>query len=254
MTWSPFFTLVTPGPTSTTIPAPSWPRIAGNSPSGSSPERVYSSVWQMPVALISTSTSPALGPSSVTVATSSGLPAPNATAARTSMIDLLVGRRRSGGWWRDYNRRQATKVQGEGVMRSVGVSLAAVTIVAVMLAIPAAAQPGTWTLKTPRPDITNEAAAVAIDGKLYAPGGSKQSKSMTRLDEYDPATDRWRARARLPQPLDHLGVAVVNGKLYTAGGLDSTIHQNASDAFLEYDPTTDAWRRLPPLKAPVGAV
>src|SRR5262249_15055896 len=34
MTWSPFFTLVTPGPTSTTMPAPSWPRMAGNSPSG----------------------------------------------------------------------------------------------------------------------------------------------------------------------------------------------------------------------------
>src|SRR6266851_1167492 len=30
MTWSPVFTLVTPGPTSTTMPAPSWPRIAGN--------------------------------------------------------------------------------------------------------------------------------------------------------------------------------------------------------------------------------
>jgi hypothetical protein len=55
-------TEVTPGPTSTTMPAPSWPRIAGNKPSGSAPERVNSSVWQMPVALISTSTSPALGP------------------------------------------------------------------------------------------------------------------------------------------------------------------------------------------------
>src|SRR5204863_3706286 len=50
MTWSPFFTEVTPAPTSTTTPAPSWPRIAGNSPSGSAPERVNSSVWQMPVA------------------------------------------------------------------------------------------------------------------------------------------------------------------------------------------------------------
>src|SRR5213082_3714974 len=75
--------------------------------------------------------------------------------------------------------------------------------------------PGTWTVKTPRPDITNESAAVAIGGKLLAPGGSKQGKSVTRLDEYDPATDRWRLRADLPQPLDHLGVAVVNGKLYT---------------------------------------
>ena len=85
MTWSPFFTEVTPGPTSTTTPAPSWPRIAGNSPSGSLPDSVNSSVWQMPVALISTSTSPAFGPSSCTVVTASGLPASNATAARTSM-------------------------------------------------------------------------------------------------------------------------------------------------------------------------
>ena len=86
MTWSPFFTEVTPGPTSTTMPAPSWPRIAGNSPSGSAPDRVNSSVWQMPVALISTSTSPAFGPSSCTSVISSGLPAANATAARTSMV------------------------------------------------------------------------------------------------------------------------------------------------------------------------
>ena len=57
----PSSALVTPGPTSTTTPAPSWPRIAGNRPSGSAPERVNSSVWQMPVALISTSTSPAFG-------------------------------------------------------------------------------------------------------------------------------------------------------------------------------------------------
>ena len=75
MTWSPFFTDVTPGPTSTTMPAPSWPKITGNSPSGSAPERVNSSVWQMPVALISTSTSPAFGPSRSTVSITSGLPA-----------------------------------------------------------------------------------------------------------------------------------------------------------------------------------
>jgi N-acetylneuraminic acid mutarotase len=136
---------------------------------------------------------------------------------------------------------------------------AAAVAAGLVLAVPAAAQPtgpstGSWTLKAPKPELTNEAAAVTIGGKLYAPGGSKQSKSMTRLDEYDPATDRWRTRAPLPQPLDHLGVAVVNGKLYTAGGFDSTIHQNASDAFLEYDPATDSWRRLPPLPAALGAL
>src|SRR5258706_4492170 len=85
MTWSPFLSVVTPAPTSTTTPAPSCPRIAGKSPSGSAPERVNSSVWQIPVALISTSTSPALGPSSRTVSTTSGSPALCATAARMSM-------------------------------------------------------------------------------------------------------------------------------------------------------------------------
>src|SRR5712691_10785148 len=79
MTWSPARMLVTPGPTSTTMPAPSWPRIAGNSPSGSAPESVNSSVWQMPVAL--TSTSPAFGPSRSTSVTVSGLPLSKATAA-----------------------------------------------------------------------------------------------------------------------------------------------------------------------------
>src|SRR5215470_13860674 len=85
MTWSPFFTEVTPGPTSTTTPAPSCPRIAGNSPSGSAPDNVNSSVWQTPVALISTRTSPAFGPSSSTSSTTSGFPASYATAARVFM-------------------------------------------------------------------------------------------------------------------------------------------------------------------------
>src|SRR5262245_13434017 len=85
MTWSPFFTLLTPGPTSTTMPAPSCPRTAGNNPSGSAPESVNSSVWQMPVALISTSTSPTFGPSSSTSRISSGLPFSTATAARVFM-------------------------------------------------------------------------------------------------------------------------------------------------------------------------
>src|SRR4029078_8058289 len=52
---------------------------------GSAPERVNSSVWQTPVALISTSTSPAFGPSRSTSSMTSGLPAAYATAARVFM-------------------------------------------------------------------------------------------------------------------------------------------------------------------------
>src|SRR5450631_520537 len=78
------------------MPAPSWPKITGNSPSGSAPERVNSSVWQMPVALISIKTSPARGPARSTVTISSGLPAAYAMAALVFMNDgsrslLLAG-------------------------------------------------------------------------------------------------------------------------------------------------------------------
>src|SRR5580704_15941110 len=85
MTWSPFFSDVTPGPTSTTTPAPSWPKMTGNRPSGSAPERVNSSVWHTPLARISMSTSPALGPASSSVTTSSGLPAAYPIAALVFM-------------------------------------------------------------------------------------------------------------------------------------------------------------------------
>jgi hypothetical protein len=42
------FQPLTPGPHSTTSQPPSWPRMQGKAPSGSSPDRVKASVWQTP--------------------------------------------------------------------------------------------------------------------------------------------------------------------------------------------------------------
>src|SRR5215831_14705367 len=99
MTWSPFFTEVTPAPISTTTPAPSCPRIDGNRPSGSAPDKVNSSVWQTPVALISTRTSPARGPSSLTVSMVRGAPALCAIS-RDPATAATVASRRGGSYRR----------------------------------------------------------------------------------------------------------------------------------------------------------
>src|SRR4030081_722117 len=64
------------------MPAPSWPRIEGKIPSLSRPSRGEASVWQIPVAFISTRTSPAFGPSRSSSTISSGFLASKATAAR----------------------------------------------------------------------------------------------------------------------------------------------------------------------------
>src|SRR5450755_2673398 len=81
ITWSPGLTLVTPAPTSSTMPPPPCPTIPGNKPSGSAPDRVNASVWQTPVATMRTKTSPAFGPARSTSSMLRGLPASQATAA-----------------------------------------------------------------------------------------------------------------------------------------------------------------------------
>src|SRR5215468_3897852 len=75
-----------------------------------------------------------------------------------------------------------------------------------------------------------------------------------RNEEYEPATDRWRERAPVPQARDHLGVAAHNGKIYTFGGFTSSVHQGAGDVAFAYDPANDRWQTLAPMKAPRAAV
>src|SRR5690606_9039865 len=90
ITWSPGLTLVTPSPTSTTTPAPSWPSTTGNRPSGSAPDSVNASVWHSAVWVIFTSTSPLRGGSTSISTICSGFPASKATAARDFMAILLA--------------------------------------------------------------------------------------------------------------------------------------------------------------------
>jgi len=130
---------------------------------------------------------------------------------KLSPVTLLVGRTVIDG---------NGNIPRGGGMRTIYASLMSIAIL-VDLRSRSAPKPyrlGRGLRRRPVRDTTNEVAAVAIGGKLLAPGGSKQGKSLTRLDEYDPVTDRWRERAPLPQPLDHIGVAVVNGKLYAFAG------------------------------------
>src|SRR6187200_2812118 len=82
MTWSPGATSVTPSPTRSTTPAPSWPRTHGAYPLGSAPEAVYRSVWQTPHATSRTSTSSDFGSASSSSWTTRGSPNSSSTAAR----------------------------------------------------------------------------------------------------------------------------------------------------------------------------
>ncbi len=100
-----------------------------------------------------------------------------------------------------------------------------------------------WSLGTPKPTQTVNAAAAVINGKIYVPGGGNPMTNavLDALEIYDPATDQWTTGASLPQPLEASGVAAVNGKLYVLGGQDDTYSYQST---LVYDPNTDSWSSL----------
>jgi N-acetylneuraminic acid mutarotase len=101
-----------------------------------------------------------------------------------------------------------------------------------LIAAPALAQDGVWTMKQPLSAPRNEVQLTALNGKVYVIGGNVSGSAVPEIDEYDPAADRWGTRAPMPKGLDHLGVAVVGGKIVTVGGFIGSVHRGAvSDVY-----------------------
>src|SRR5215216_3206989 len=71
---------------------------------------------------------------------------------------------------------------------------------------PPAPGPGQWSARADIPTPRSEVGVAVLDGTVYVLGGFGGSDGRSRANEaYDPATDRWRARAELPLALDHPG-------------------------------------------------
>ena len=104
----------------------------------------------------------------------------------------------------------------------------------------------TWTKRAPMPTPRDHLATAFVGGKLYAIGGGTLEGPnpgfLSTVEEYDPATNTWTAKAPMPTRRESFGLAAANGKLYAIGGVTfsgSTIQAAASVE--EYDPATDRW-------------
>jgi N-acetylneuraminic acid mutarotase len=116
-----------------------------------------------------------------------------------------------------------------------------VTVASVQRYDPAA---DSWTLTTPLPFPVNHAMAAAAAGKLYVVGGQSGASGdgpfLDTVFEYDPAADSWSQRASMPTARGGGAAAVVDGKIYVAGGRPP----RGSD-FAVHDPASDDWTELP---------
>jgi hypothetical protein len=82
-------------------------------------------------------------------------------------------------------------ISSKGAQRRHAIGALLFAVAACVAAAVRADEPaGTWTMKSPLPAARGEVAAVALDGKLHALGGSVSGTAGPYHDAYDPATER----------------------------------------------------------------
>jgi hypothetical protein len=97
---------------------------------------------------------------------------------------------------------------------------------------------GIWATNASMPTARYSLGVAVAGGVLYALGGSDGSQ-IGPVEAYNPATDSWTSRTRVPVPGSH-GYGVVNGIIYAVG-------DNPSGAVQAYDPATDLWTFQAPI-------
>lgn len=99
-----------------------------------------------------------------------------------------------------------------------------------------------WTTKSHMPIGSEYMGAAACNGKIYTFGGYNYyaggDKYVRRVDEYDPALDKWTQKTTMPSPKSGFGITSANGKIYLAGGYYLGSYLNT---FEEYDPVKNTW-------------
>ncbi len=108
---------------------------------------------------------------------------------------------------------------------------------------------GQWSLGPSLPMPLHHPMAAGVQGRLYVIGGEFDGAGTGRpavfLDtvfELDPAEGTWRRRSAMPTARSGGGAAVINGKIYVAGG-----RPPRGNDFAVYDPAADRWTVLPDL-------
>ncbi len=93
-----------------------------------------------------------------------------------------------------------------------------------------------WSTGASLPDTLWGAGVAAYGGKLYTFGGEISSGTTDKTFEYDPTTNTWTEKSPMPGgSRSSMATAVLNGKIYVAGGWSSL---NLVEV---YDPATDTW-------------
>jgi Kelch motif len=108
-----------------------------------------------------------------------------------------------------------------------------------------------WRQLRPMPLALNHATAAAHRGRLYVHGGYRGMRDLSRptgaLLEYDPRRNHWRRLPSSPTPRAAHALAVVDGRLYAAGGANDSGSLRSLEV---YDFARRRWHRGPGFPGP----
>jgi N-acetylneuraminic acid mutarotase len=146
--------------------------------------------------------------------------------------------------------------------KSAVLLLALVFLTATCLVVASSALPSadvaedSWVSKAPMQVARGGLGVAAVNGKIYAIGGSTQKGLSTYYadgivgtnEEYNPATDTWTFKASMPTPIVYFSIAVHQNKIYCMGGY--TRNAAVTGVNEVYDPATDTWETKTSMPTP----
>ncbi|MFC1766618.1 kelch repeat-containing protein [Planctomycetota bacterium] len=102
----------------------------------------------------------------------------------------------------------------------------------------------TWTRKADMSGVRELLTTSVVDGKIYVIGGQREDSAFSgvfsKVEMYDPATDRWTKKADALLPRKVHSACVLNDIIYVFGGRNIIGGWPQSTLF-QYDPAADTW-------------
>jgi N-acetylneuraminic acid mutarotase len=142
--------------------------------------------------------------------------------------------------------------------------MTALTLGWLLHAVALSAQPvgvaGRWEECAPIPLPRHDLQLVAFQGRLFAISGA-HDQTVADVDRYDPAANAWSPLAPIPDMRGWFGAALLDGRIYCAGGkrvrTEQEKHKSGDSSPYEYraslnilDPAAGRWTIGPPMCAP----
>jgi hypothetical protein len=115
-----------------------------------------------------------------------------------------------------------------------------------------------WASKASMKVARGALGVVAVNGKIYAIGGSAKDvrlattkEFLSTNEEYDPETNTWTFKKAMPTPRAAFAIATYQNKIYCIGGKTSSGYTGVNEV---YDVETDTWETKTPMPTARGFV